>query len=119
MIQSYKEQIKMPRCRGIVGAHAGFQRWECAGFAVEDGGLSLKDVFIRNKAITNTWFGEDILWTFGIKLEFFAKLAHLDAQIFSVIGILWSPHMCKDALMGKHTSMIGCKIGKQFVFPSS
>jgi len=62
----------MPHCWGIVRAHAGFQRWECAGFAAEDGGLSLKDLLIRNKAITNAWFGEDILRAFRVVFQFLA-----------------------------------------------
>ena len=33
-----------------------------------------------------------------------------------MIGIGRSPYMSEDALMREHTSMIGSKIGKQFVF---
>ena len=62
----------MPRCWGIVGAHDGFQRWECAGCAAEDGGLGLKDLFIRNKAITDARFSENILRALGIGFEFLA-----------------------------------------------
>ena len=70
----------MPHYWGIVGAYAGFQRWE---FAVEDcvafpwsGGL--KDLFIRDKAITDAWLSENILRAFRIGFEFLAQLAHVD-----------------------------------------
>ena len=116
----------MPRCWGIVGAHDGFQRWECAGCAAEDceafpwnGGLSLKDLFIRNKAITDARFSENILRALGIDFEFLAKLAHLDTQIFGVIGILGSPDMRENTLMRQHTPMVGSQISKKFVLGTS
>jgi len=62
----------MPRCWGIVGAHDGFQRWECAGCITKEGGLSLKDLSICDKAITDARFSENILRTLGIDFEFFA-----------------------------------------------
>ncbi len=66
----------MPRCRGIVGAPAGIQRCEYSGCAAENcvafpwnDGLGLKDLFICNKAITNTWFSENILRAFRVDLR--------------------------------------------------
>ena len=65
---------------------------------------------ISNKAITDPRLGEDKLRALGVNLKFLAKLAHVDTQVFGVIGIGRIPDICEDALMGEHAPVIGCKI---------
>ena len=53
---------------------------------------------------------------FGVSFEFLAKLTHVDAQVFCMIGIGGSPNVSQDALMCEHASMIGGEIRQQLVF---
>ena len=72
----------------------------------------MHNLFIRDEAITNAGFGENILWAFRVVFEFLTQLPHVDPQVFSVIGICWPPDVRENALMCEHTSAIGSEISE-------
>jgi hypothetical protein len=73
-------------------------------------------LLISDEPIADPRFGKDDLWPFRIDLEFFTKLPHIYAQIFSMVGIRGIPDVGKDAVMGEHPPVVRGEVGKQPVF---
>src|SRR5579863_9204091 len=52
---------------------------------------TLRNLFAGLEAVSNPGFGNDVARRGGVGLEFLAELAHEDAKVFDLLGVLPAP----------------------------
>src|SRR5262245_22260433 len=69
--------------------------------------------YLAGEAIANPRFCEDVLGSAGIRLDLFSKIGDEDAQVITLISVVWSPHGLEQFSMRNRLAGIGDKISKK------
>src|SRR6266851_6236944 len=67
----------------------------------------------RAKNVAHAGDGADVAGLGGVVLELSAEPANADAEVLTVVSILWTPRAAQQVLVRDQAAVVGCQLGQK------